>query len=636
MNTPLQILQHYWKHQTFRGEQEQIINALLEKNNVLALLPTGSGKSVCFQIPALLMQGLCLVISPLIALMKDQVENLNKKNIPSAAIFSGMSSYELKLTLDKATNGGIKFLYVSPERLTTNLFQQFLSQANICMVAVDEAHCISQWGYDFRPSYLKIALIKKHISSIPFIALTATATKLVTEDIVDKLQLNNVSIFAQSFEKPNLSFSVFKVDNKLNKAIEILHKVKGSSIIYCKNRNETKTVANLLIQNNINADFYHAGLNQDQRSQKQHNWVNNKTRVLVSTNAFGMGIDKPDVKTVIHFNIPDCIENYYQEAGRAGRNGKKAYAVLLFQSNDEVELNLLPEIRFPSVEDIKNIYQQIANYLQIPIGIGENNYYNFDLIEFSNKFKLNVIKVINTLKYLEQEGHLSFSENIFLPSKVTFTSNKITINSVETLHPKLDLVMKTLLRTYEGIYENLVSINEKLIAKNASISYDKVYENLKELNALGIIKYIPQKETPQLYFILNRASANDVFINYSTYLKRKKIFKQKVDCILKYVYLVTECRSKFLANYFGDDQVKECNICDNCLAQKKILITNKEFNEIHQSVLNIIKKDPLHIDYLLHSLQCFNKEKILQVISFLQSEKVIKVDSLGDISLEEL
>jgi ATP-dependent DNA helicase RecQ len=636
MKTPLQILQYYWKHPSFRGEQEQIIEALLENNNVLALLPTGSGKSICFQIPALLKQGLCLVISPLIALMKDQVENLNQKNIPSAAIYSGMSTYELNTTLAKATNGNIKFLYVSPERLTTNLFQQFLNQAKIGMVAVDEAHCISQWGYDFRPAYLKISLIKKQLPSVPFIALTATATTIVKQDIIDKLQLKNVTCFSQSFEKPNVSFSVFKVDNKLNKALEILNKVKGSSIIYCKNRNETKTFAKLLVQNNIDADFYHAGLTQEQRNQKQNNWVSNKTRVLVCTNAFGMGIDKPDVKSVIHFTIPDCIENYYQEAGRAGRNGTKAYAVLLFQSNDEVELNLLPEIRFPTVEEIKNIYQQIANYLQIPIGIGENNYYNFDIIEFCNKFKLNAIKVINTLKYLEQEGHLAFSENIFLPSKVTFTTNKATINRVEIQYPELDLVMKTLLRTYEGIYENVVSINEKLLAKISRLTYERVYSNLKELHLLGIIKYIPQKETPQLYFMVNRASANEVLINFTTYLNRKKLFKQKVDVILKYVHLVNECRSKFLANYFGDSQVKSCKICDNCLAQNKLKITDKEFSEIQQLVLNALADKQISIKNLLQALKPYNKEKIVQVLSYLQSEKIIKADNLGNVSLIKL
>lgn len=636
MKTPLQILQYYWKHPSFRGEQEQIIEALLENNNVLALLPTGSGKSICFQIPALLKQGLCLVISPLIALMKDQVENLNQRNIPSAAIYSGMSTYELNTTLAKATNGNIKFLYVSPERLTTNLFQQFLNQAKIGMVAVDEAHCISQWGYDFRPAYLKISLIKKQLPSVPFIALTATATTIVKQDIIDKLQLKNVTCFSQSFEKPNVSFSVFKVDNKLNKALEILNKVKGSSIIYCKNRNETKTFAKLLVQNNIDADFYHAGLTQEQRNQKQNNWVSNKTRVLVCTNAFGMGIDKPDVKSVIHFTIPDCIENYYQEAGRAGRNGTMAYAVLLFQSNDEVELNLLPEIRFPTVEEIKNIYQQIANYLQIPIGIGENNYYNFDIIEFCNKFKLNAIKVINTLKYLEQEGHLAFSENIFLPSKVTFTTNKATINRVEIQYPELDLVMKTLLRTYEGIYENVVSINEKLLAKISRLTYERVYSNLKELHLLGIIKYIPQKETPQLYFMVNRASANEVLINFTTYLNRKKLFKQKVDVILKYVHLVNECRSKFLANYFGDSQVKSCKICDNCLAQNKLKITDKEFSEIQQLVLNALADKQISIKNLLQALKPYNKEKIVQVLSYLQSEKIIKADNLGNVSLIKL
>lgn len=636
MSTPLQILQQYWHHQTFRGEQEKIIEAVLNKNDVVALLPTGGGKSVCFQVPAMLMDGLCLVISPLIALMKDQVENLTKKNIPAAAIYSGMSFFEINKILQSATDNNLKFLYISPERIGTKLFQQCIHQLNICLVAVDEAHCISQWGYDFRPSYLKIANIKEQLNSVPFIALTATATTVVKSDIIDKLQLKNVIVFKQSFEKSNISFSVFNVDSKINKAVEILNKVQGSSIIYCKNRNETKAIAEQLLKQNISANFYHAGLTQEERSVRQNNWIKNKSRVIVCTNAFGMGIDKPDVKTVIHFNIPDCIENYYQEAGRAGRNGSKAYAVLLYQLSDEIELDTLAEVKFPAIETIKEVYQHIANYLQIPIGIGEGNYYNFDIIDFCNNFKLDVVQVINILKYLEQEGFFAFSENIFIPAKVVFTSNKQTLNSLENRYPHLDLVMKTLLRTYEGIYENNVSINEKLIAKIARLSYDTVFSNLNTLHTLGIINYMPQKETPQLYYMLNRAPANGLFINYSTYLQRKKLYKEKIEAIKQYVHLAETCRSKFIANYFGDKNVSNCNCCDNCLNLKKNKLSLKEFDQIEKLIYRVLSNNELPLNTLLQQLSNFKKEKVLQVITFLETEKLVSTSSTGIITLNKL
>lgn len=629
MSKSLQILQQYWHYTSFRGEQENIIQAVLEKKDVLALLPTGGGKSVCFQVPALLMDGLCLVVSPLIALMKDQVENLLKKNIPAASLTSGMSFFEVKKTFQNAVEGKYKFLYVSPERLESNLFKDYLHELNICLIAVDEAHCISQWGYDFRPPYLRIANLRNEIPEIPVIALTASATPLVQKDIVEKLQFKNANIFSQSFEKPNLSFSVFKEDSKINKTIEILKKVAGSSIIYCKNRKETKKISTLLQQHNISADFYHAGLKQEDRNKKQASWIQNKTRVIVCTNAFGMGIDKPDVRTVIHYDITDCLENYYQEAGRAGRDGKKSYAILLYQTIDEKELELLPNIKFPKIEDIQNVYQSIANYLQIPEGIGEGNYYDFDIIEFCNNFKLDTILVLNVLRFLEQQGHISFNENIFLPSKVVFVADKNSINSFEETHPDLSLVMKTLLRTYEGIYEHKVSVNEKLLAKLCKLSYDKVYDNLKELNNYGIIDYTPQKETPQLYFILNRAPAKHLYIDFTSYNERKKLYKERIEKMLEYIHLEKECRSKFIANYFGDTTVNDCNICDNCLLRKRQSLSEEEFKKIEQQILATIKNQSTTLKDLLQQLNAIKKEKVLQVLDFLQNEKIIFADEKG-------
>jgi len=630
---PEQILQQYWGFTSFRGEQKNIINDVLAKKDVMALLPTGGGKSICFQIPALMQEGVCLVISPLIALMKDQVENLNKRNIAATAIYSGMSFFEVKKTLQQVANDEFKFLYISPERLETSLFLEYLSHINVCLIAIDEAHCISQWGYDFRPPYLKIATLRDDLPNTPFIALTASATPLVQTDIVAKLKLNNASIFQQSFAKPNLSYSVFNVDSKVNKAIDVLNKVTGSSIVYCNSRKLTKQIAMQLQQQGLQADFYHAGLTQQERSKKQENWINNKCRIIVCTNAFGMGIDKPDVRTVIHFNVPDCLENYYQEAGRAGRDGKRAFAILLYEKDDLLQLEKLVEEKFPSIEVIKKVYQHIANYLQIPVGIGEGNYYDFNLLEFCNNFKVEYTLAINVLRLLEQQGHISFNENIFLPSQVRFLADKNILNNIEQSHPQLDIVMKCLLRMYEGIYENQVSINEKLIAKNAKLSYEKVYANLKSLQAYGVIEYLPQKETPQLYFLLNRASAQHLHLDLKLFEERKKLYKERIAVIMNYVQLNKNCRSKFISNYFGDNNIDDCECCDNCLAKNSKAISQQEFERIKATVLSQLHKGDINIEQLFLQLKNEKKKNLWTVINFLITEQRLTIDGNKNITL---
>ena len=629
MSSALQTLQQYWRYNSFRPGQGEIIHAVLEGEDVLALLPTGGGKSVCYQVPALMKEGLCLVISPLIALMKDQVEHLTKKNIPALAIHAGLSFYEVRKTLSNAVHGEFKFLYLSPERLETSLFKEYLHQLNINLIAVDEAHCISQWGYDFRPPYLRIANLREELPHIPVIAVTASATPLVQQDIVDKLKFRNENIFRQSFEKPNLSYSVFKVDSKINKLVDVINNVAGSSIVYCKSRKLTKQVAQLISLQHISADFYHAGLSQEERNKKQEAWINNETRVIVCTNAFGMGIDKPDVRTVIHYDVPDCMEYYYQEAGRAGRDGKRAYAVLLYNDTDINALESLPDIRFPGMYDIKKVYQSLADYLQIPVGIGEGNYYDFDINEFVKNFKLDIHLVMNVLKVLEQEGHLTFNENIFLPAHASFIFSRELLIDFEQTHPQLEPVMKCLLRTYEGIADGLVAINEKQIAKLTKQAIEEVKKQLQQLKSLRIIEYTPQKETPQVNFLTNRAPAQFLYIDQKKYLQRKQQYELRVESMLKYLTSCKECRSKYISSYFGDMNVKDCGVCDVCLQHKNTSLTEKEFKTIENIIYTHITNEGIAVKELLQHLNGIKKEKAWKVIEFLQSEKKIKIDEKG-------
>jgi ATP-dependent DNA helicase RecQ len=626
--TPQEILQQYWGHQSFRPLQEEIISSVMQGKDVLALLPTGGGKSICFQIPGLAKDGLCLVVTPLIALMKDQVENLKKRNIMALSIHSGMTYFEVKQTLQNAAFGPYKFLYVSPERLETTLFKEYLPAFNLNLIAVDEAHCISQWGYDFRPPYLRIANIRQEFSSVPVLALTASATPEVQEDICRKLLFKEQKIFRQSFEKPNLSFSVFRVDSKFNKLLEIFQKVAGPAIVYCRNRKRTKEISNLLRLNNILADFYHAGLSQEQRSEKQEDWIKNKTRVIVCTNAFGMGIDKPDVRSVLHMDIPDNLENYYQEAGRAGRDGERAFAVLLYSGVEFDELKKLPEVKYPSVIEIKKVYQALANYLQIPVGSGEGMYYDFNLNEFVLNFKLDIFLVINAIKALEQEGVLSFNEQVFLASKVCFTCQKGELNTFETSHPHLENLIKYLLRTYEGIFDNEISINEKLLSRLSKLSAEELSGQLKELEAFGIISYHAQKETPQIFLMQNRAPAEHLTFHHEDYLKRKKQYQLRVDAMEKYILLTANCRSQYIGKYFGDLEMKKCGYCDVCLKQKNVELTNEEFTIITAKILESIN-GAVEIKHLIDQLKGFKKEKIWKVLDYMQNERKVIVNENG-------
>lgn len=631
LSSPQQILQQYWGYPQFRGEQENIIASILQKKNVLALLPTGGGKSICFQVPTLLMNGCCLVVSPLVALMKDQVQNLTNKSIAAVAITSELTYKEINLLLQQASNGDFKFIYVSPERLKSYLFKNYIHQLPITLIAIDEAHCISQWGYDFRPSYLQINEALKELPNVPVVLLTASATIKVQQDILQQLQLKDVWVFKQSFERKNISYSVFNLEDKLGKLLSILQNVVGSSLIYCKSRKWANKLAKHLQNLGLKADYYHAGLASNERQTKQENWVNNKIRIMVCTNAFGMGIDKPDVRTVIHFHLPECLENYYQEAGRAGRDGKKAYAVLLYNNDDEKELLDSINQKFPNIETLKHIYQQIANYLNLPIGSGEGLSYNFDLGHFAKTFKLDVLVVANALKAIEQEGHFTFNETVFLSSKVKFIADKFLLEQIEKTNNNQDAVLKCLLRTYEGIYDEETSISEKLVAKLLPAKLEAVLEILKALDERRIIEYKPQKTTPQLCFNYNRAPANHITFNNEKYLWRKQQYTQRLQKFHSYILSNTDCRSQQIASYFGDLSTPPCGICDICLHKKQIPLSAPELLLIKEKIFNLLREKNLDVAFLVDYLKPIQQYKIWQALQFLQDENVILINKHGDI-----
>ena len=633
MSTALQILEKYWGHNQFRPLQEGIIDAVLAKKDVLALLPTGGGKSICFQVPALLKDGMCLVISPLIALMQDQVSNLQEKGIDAAVIHSGMPYMAVKETLQAATSGAYKFLYLSPERIESNLFKEYLPALDISLIAVDEAHCIAQWGYDFRPPYLRIAALRNELPGVPVIALTASATKDVETAIIEKLAFKNPLIFRQPYKRPALSYSYFEVESKINKTIEIINNVKGSGIVYCNTRKQTKDIAELLQLQKISADFYHAGLSAEDRQVKQKKWMTGDTRMMVCTSAFGMGIDKDDVRTVIHYEMPDCLENYYQEAGRAGRDGKKAYAVLLATKADITKARNLHETRFPAISIIKSIYQSLANYLQLPVGIGEGGYYDFNLLEFCNNFKLDLAVVTQSLKVLEQEGHIQFSENIFLPTQVCFTCSKESLENFEEAYPAFEPLIKALLRSYQGIFDNRISIFEKRMAGICKQSIEAVQNQLQQLAAMGIIEYLPQKETPQIHFLVNRAPAAFLHIDQDLYLSKKEAFTTRINTLINFAINPGCCRSVFIGNYFGDIDKSTCGICDYCLAQKKTKLQSAAFTSIEQQLYASLTTSPSLIDQLLITLGKDKEEEIWEVIRFLESENRLILKEDGTIQL---
>ncbi len=567
--------------------------------------------------------------------MKDQVANLKQKDIPALSVYSGMSYTEVTKTLKNAAYGNFKFLYVSPERLETQLFLEYFPLININLVAVDEAHCVSQWGYDFRPPYLRISAIRNSLQSVPVLALTASATIEVQNDICDKLSFKNkYNKFQQSFERSNLSYSVFNPPSKQNKLIEILKKVNGSGIVYCKSRKRTREIEELLTLNGIKASHYHAGLSNDLRNIRQEEWINNKTRIMACTNAFGMGIDKPDVRTVIHYDVPDALENYYQEAGRAGRDGKKAYAVLFFNEQEINDLKKQSSIRFPDMQTVKKVYASLVNYFQLPSGSGENLSFDFNISDFIKKFKLDASTVNNVLKILEQEELISYSDQFFLPSTVVFTSNKSELELFEKTYPQYDPAIKGLLRSYDGIFDYPSSINETHLSRFILVKREKLISDLFEIKKMGIIDYTPQKENPQIKFLQNRVNSSNLAINQKNVRKRKFAYEKRLHAIIEYIKNEHTCRSKIIAAYFNDLNVNKCGICDNCLHDKSIIITKEEFQKITEGIKSSISITPANSKELIRQMHEFKRNKILKILHFLQEENIVSITEDGFIKMK--
>lgn len=615
MPEPIDILKQYYGYTAFRPLQEDIIRAVLAGKDTLALLPTGGGKSVCYQVPALLLGGLCLVVTPLIALMKDQVMQLRRRNVSTLVLHSGMSFFEVKKTLENATTPHFRFLFVSPERLQTRLFREYLPGMPLRMIAVDEAHCISQWGYDFRPPYLRIADVRDEIDPVPVLALTASATPEVQTDICTQLRMQAPAVFRQTFARPNLSFSALETVHKLPKLLDILQKVPGSALVYCRNRKLTREIAEWLHLQGQSASYYHAGLSTQERSLRQEAWIQGQSRIMACTNAFGMGIDKANVRVVVHMGPPDCLEDYYQEAGRAGRDGQKAYAVVLYNPSDLKAMEEQAAARFPPLEVIQQVYQAVANYLQLPIGAGEGQYFEFDLTLFADRFKMELTTIVHALKTLAAEGYLSFSESVFLAARAGFVCSKEYLYNFQAAEPGLEPLTKALLRSYEGIFDNEVNISERNLAYLLQSNEMVVKQQLQQLQQQGIIQYTPRKDTPQVFYPYPRIPAQQVVIDAARYQKRKQLHLHRIREMIKYT-AVADCRSLHIQHYFGEAAADACGVCDRCVAARRLQQAQQQklMGKLPQA-LAILQAGPLHPQALQQQLGLtrYEMDQLLQL-----------------------
>lgn len=593
MYQPQEILKQFWGYEKFRHLQQEIVESVLAGQDTLALLPSGGGKSLCYQLPALCKEGLCLVISPLIALMKDQVDQLDKLGIKAYAIYTGLTNREIDLILDNCIYGKVKLLYVSPERLQTVIFVERVKKMKINLLAVDESHCISQWGYDFRPTYLKIAEFRNTcIPDVNTLALTATATEKVVVDICKRLELDNQQIFKASFVRENIAFAVRKVEGKEQKLIEILNNVPGTALVYARSRKRTKELCDLLLRNQISADYYHAGLNHDLRMKKQDLWQNGQTRVIVGTNAFGMGINKGNVRVVIHFDVPDNLEAYYQEAGRAGRDGQKAYSVIIYHEGDKQLLNAYFANAHPSIEFMKRIYQALANYYKIAVGSNMLSFFDFDITDFCNNFNLNNSEAYYAIRKLEEEGFIDLNESFYHPSKVSINMDKSELYKFQIANASFDPLIKTLLRLYGGeMLGNFARISENQIARVLNSTTFKVKNQLNYLNNLNVITYDRMRDKPQLAFITPRYDASKLPLNTKRLNERRVVQKEKLKAMIDYVEHSNQCRTAMILDYFNERNFEDCGHCDYCLDKKRSL-SKSDHERIREIVHYELKKGP--------------------------------------------
>lgn len=623
MSQPHDILRQYWGYDAFRPLQEEIIHSALGGHDTLALLPTGGGKSICYQVPALCREGVCIVVSPLIALMKDQVLNLRKRGIAAAAIYSGMSRREVDIVFENACQGAYKLLYVSPERLQTDLARERIRRMNVNLLAVDEAHCISQWGYDFRPPYLQIADLRVLLPAVPILALTATATQEVVKDIQEKLAFRTPRVFQQSFQRTNLSYSVLYETHKHAKMLDVFRRVPGTGIVYVRSRGETKEVAEFLRKNGISAELYHAGLTHEERNARQEAWINNRVRVMVCTNAFGMGIDKPDVRCVVHLGLPDSLEAYFQEAGRAGRDGNKAYAVLFYVSADAQGLRFHVQAAFPEMALIRRVYQALGNFSQLAVGGGAGESFDFDFNLFCATYKLELAPTHAALRLLEQEGWIVVSDAAALPSRVHITAARETLYDYQIRNKQADMVIKVLLRAYPGVHQDFVEISEPTLAKYANMPAETLQQVLQSAEKEGILHYEPRHESTRLAFARERVAAENLTIDQKKYQLRKSRAEVRVESAIRYAETL-RCRSRQLLAYFGEEDAPACGICDVCTGRNKSELDNDEFDRYASKIREVLRHEPLRFEQILEAFAMKRHEAVAKTLGYLLDEKMLE------------
>ena len=627
MNKYQEILKQYWGYDSFRDLQEEIITSIGEGKDTLGLMPTGGGKSITFQVPALAAEGLCLVITPLIALMKDQVQNLRKRGIKAVAIYSGMTRQEILTALENCIFGDYKFLYISPERLDTEIFRTKLRSMKVSMITVDESHCISQWGYDFRPAYLKIAEIRDLLPGIPVLALTATATPEVVKDIQNRLRFAKENVFRMSFERKNLAYIVRKTENKTGEILHILQRIPGSAIIYARNRRRTKEITELLINENITADFYHAGLDNTTKDIRQKRWQNGESRVMVATNAFGMGIDKPDVRLVIHIDLPDSPEAYFQEAGRAGRDGQKAYAVILYAKSDKTTLHKRVSDTFPEKDYIKEVYEHLQYYYQMAMGDGFECVREFNIEEFCRTFKYFPVPVDSALKILTQAGYLEYTDEQDNASRIIFTIRREELYKLKEMGTQVEGLIQTILRSYTGIFTDYAYISEAALSTRTGLTQQQIYEILITLSKRRIIDYIPHKKTPYIIYTRERVELRHLHIPSTVYEERKERYTARIKAMEEYVTSQIACRSRMLLHYFGEKNEHNCGQCDVCLSQHTNKgVSQRSYDELKKQILEIVRDQTLTPADIAGRMEA-EKEEISHVIGYLLEEGQLKMEN---------